>query len=55
MLNASAVASKYCDWYPGLNLIYIPHHEYQINLHSSPSFASASAAPMAHENHFFHL
>ena len=38
-----------------LELMYIPHHKYQVKLHSSSWFSAACAAATVHRNHFFPL
>ena len=54
-LGASAAASEFCEWVlVGID-VYIPHHKYEVKLHSSPSFSAACAATIAHRNHFFCL
>ena len=35
-LNASAAAREFCDWVQVAVDVYIPHHKYQTNPHSSP-------------------
>ena len=38
-----------------LELMYIPHHKYQVKPHSSPWFSAACAAAIVHRNHFIRL
>ena len=53
--GASAAASELCEWVQVGTDVYIPHRKYQVKPHSSPWFSAASAATIAHRNHFFHL
>ena len=52
-LSASGVASGFCEWMQGGIHVYIPHHNYQVKLHSSPWFSVAYAASIVHRNHIF--
>ena len=52
-LGASAAASEFCERVR-INL-YIPHHKYQVNPHSSLWFSTACAAAIVHRNHFLRL
>ena len=54
-MNASAAASKFCEWVQVGIDVYIPHRKYQVKPHSSPWFSAARAAAIVHRNHFFHL
>ena len=54
-LGACAAASEFCEWIQVGVDVYIPHRNYQVNLHSSPWFSAATAAVIVHRNHFFHL
>ena len=54
-LNASAAASKFCEWVQVGTDINIPHCKYHDKPHSSPWFSAACAAAMIHRNHFFLL
>ena len=54
-LSASAAASEFCKWVQVGIDVYIPHHKYQVKLHSSPWFSAACAAAIVHRNHFFCL
>ena len=53
--NASAAASKFCEWVQVGIDAYIPHLKYQVKPHSSPWSSAACAAAIVHRNHFFHL
>ena len=53
--NASAAASEFYKQVYSQIDVYIPHRKNQVNLHSSPWFAAACAATIAHRNHFFHF
>ena len=53
ILSASAATSEFCKWVQiGIDL-YIPYHKYQVKPYSSPWLSAASAAVIAHRNHFF--
>ena len=54
-LGACAAASEFCEWIQVGVDVYIPHRNYQVNLHSSPWFSAGTAAVIVHRNHFFHL
>ena len=54
-LGACAAASEFCEWIQVGVDVYTPHRNYQVNLHSSPWFSTATAAVIVHRNHFFHL
>ena len=54
-LGASAAASKFCEWVQVGIDVYIPHRQYQVKPHSSPSFSAAFADAIVHRNHFFHF
>ena len=43
-LSASTVVSEFCEWIQVAIDVYIPHHKYQVNPHSSPWFSAACAA-----------
>ena len=49
-LGGSA-GTEFCEWVQVRIDVYIPHHKYQVKLHSSPSFSAACAAVIAHRNH----
>ena len=50
-LGVSADAAEFCEWVQVGIDVYIPHHEYQVNPHSSPWFFAAGVAAIAHRNH----
>ena len=54
-LGASAAAIEFCEHIQVGTDVYIPHHNYQFQSRSSPWFAAACAAALAHRNHFFRL
>ena len=54
-LDASAAASKFCEWMQVGIDVYIPHRKYQVKSHSYPWFSAACAAAIVHRNHFFRL
>ena len=54
-LDASAVASEFCEWFQVGTDVCIPHRKYQVKPHSSPWFSAACAAAIVHRNHFFCL
>ena len=49
--SASAAASEFCEWVR-IDL-YISHHMYLVNPHSSLWFSAACAATIVQRNHFF--
>ena len=51
-LGASA-AREFCEWVQVGIDVYLPHRKYQVKPRSSPWFLAASAAAIAHKNHFF--
>ena len=53
-LGGSA-GTEFCEWVQVRIDVYIPHHKYQVKLHSSPSFSAARAAVIAHRNHVYCL
>ena len=53
-LSASA-AIEFCGCVQVGIDVYIPHHKYQVEPHSSPCFSAACAAAIFHRNHFFCL
>ena len=52
-LGASAAGTEFCEWVQVGIYVYIPHHKYQVKLHSPPWFSAACAAAITHRNHFF--
>ena len=54
-LNASAVASEFCEWAQVGIDVYIPHRKYQVKPHSSPWFSATCAVAIVHRNHLFHF
>ena len=54
-LSASAAGSEFSEWVQVGIDVYIPHHKYQVQSHSSPWFSAACAAAIVHRNHFFCL
>ena len=46
-------AVEFCEWFQVEISVYIPHGKYQLKPLSFPRFSSASAAFIAHRNHFF--
>ena len=54
-LDASAVASEFCEWVQVGIDVYIPHIKYQVKPHSSPWFSAACSAAIVHRNHIFPL
>ena len=54
-IGASAAASEFREWFQVRTDVYIPHLKYHIKPHSSPWFSAASAAAIAHRNHFLCL
>ena len=51
--GAFAAASEFCEWVQVGMDVYIPHHKYQVKLHSSPWISVACAAAIVHRNHLF--
>ena len=51
-LSGCTTASEFCVWVEVGIHEYIPHHKYQVKLHSSPWFSPACAAAIAHRNFF---
>ena len=54
-LSVSVAATEFCEWVQVGIDVYIPHHKYQVKLHSSPCFSVACAAAIVHRIHFFCL
>ena len=55
IFKLGAAASEFCEWVQVGIDVYIPHHKYQVKLHSSPWFSASCAAAIVHSNHFFRL
>ena len=54
-LSASAGGGEFYEWVQVGIDVYIPHHKYQVKLHSSLWFSAASATAIVHRKHFFRL
>ena len=52
-LNASAAASKFCEWVQVGIDVYILHRKYQVKPPSSPWFSAVCAAVIVHRTQFF--
>ena len=52
-LGASIAASEFREWVKVGIDVYIPHHEHQVKLYTSPWFLAACAGAIAHRNQFF--
>ena len=53
--SATAAAGEFCEWVQVEIDVHIPHHMYQVKIHSSPWFSTACAGAIVHRNHSFHL
>ena len=52
-MNASAAASKFCEWVQVGIDVYIPNQKYQVKPHSSQCFSAACTAAIVDRITFF--
>ena len=53
--TSAAAGGEFCEWVQVEIDVHIPHHKYQVKIHSSPWFSTACAGAIVDRNHSFHL